>query len=152
LNGWFLLALVEIGAGLLGLGVTGLAALRGGAVTLGVLLLATAVFGLCLVAGVLLLFDYAAGRPLSMLVQALQVVQVSSAALVWRFVAGPQVTLGMRAGEFTYGAGMFVDLTVFAPVPAGEPRGVLINVIALGCLLGLMVGARAGRASARAAA
>jgi hypothetical protein len=96
---------------------------------------------LALVAGVLLWRGLSPGRWLSVLVQAIQVLQISKATFLVKIIVGVQLTIFfLEAGGIKISPGFAGSLGIWG---AGhtEPNGVGCNLFALSAMAGLLINA-----------
>jgi hypothetical protein len=86
-------------------------------------------FASTIAAGVLLFRGDRRGYPISVVVQAAQVLCIATGPVVARFQAGPQLLVGKQGGQQVAYAGFNADATLQVPAPLDEPRGIVVNLI-----------------------
>lgn len=106
-------------------------------VPIGFFIYAPIIFGTALAAGILLWQNKASGYALSIIVQAIQALQISTIAFSYKVILGPQLLLLFRAHSFTISPGFYIASWIGIS-PAGIEVFVAINLLALIALIYLI--------------
>ena len=102
-------------------------------------------FSLVGLAGVLLLRDKRSGWTLSVVAQALQLLQITAGSVAFRLLAGPQATVSLVEGHLRWFVGMTSSIGLWRE--QGDPALIAVNFVPL-----LLLGALAQRPQALAQA